>query len=203
MVAKLDSAGHLIKDGAITPDGYAVNTVFPQNPPHPANIDSSHLLPPQTIPTIGDRLSAKGITWAWYSQGWDAAVDSAKAGGTGNASLFAYNHEPFLYFANYAPGTPGRKHLKDAKDYLKAAKEGSLPSVSFVKPGRGYDEHPGSSAVLRSEKYAVKLINAALNGPDGNSSLIILTYDENGGFWDHVTPPKIDRWAPERVSLLS
>lgn len=196
MVAKLDSTGKLIKDGSVTPDGYVVNTVYPRNPPHPPGIPEDHLLPPQTMPTIGDRLSAKGISWAWYSQGWDAAVDSAKAGGHGKAPLFAYNHQPFLYYANYAPGTPGRKHLKDATDYLKAAKTGTLPSVSFVKPGHGFDEHPGSSAVLRSEKYAVKLINAALNGPDGKSVLIILTYDENGGFWDHVAPPKIDRWGP-------
>jgi phospholipase C len=195
MVAKLDSTGKMIKDGAITPDGYAVNTVFPENPPHPTDVDTSDLLPPQTIPTIGDRLNSKNISWAWYSQGWDAAVDSAKAG-HGESSLFAYNHEPFIYFANYAPGSEGRKHLKDEKDYLKAAKEGILPSVSFVKPGRGFDEHPGSAAVLRSEKHAVKLINAALNGPDSSNTLIILTYDENGGFWDHVPPPKIDRWGP-------
>ncbi len=190
IVAKVDSStGKLIKGGEVTPDGYVVNTVYPENSPHPPHTDPDLLLPPQTLPTIGDRLSAKGISWAWYSQGWDKAV-------AGKPSLYAYNHEPFVYFANYAPGTPGRKHLKDVKDYLEAAKAGTLPSVSFVKPGHGYDEHPGSSAVFRSEKYAVKLINAALNGPDGKNILIILTYDENGGFWDHVAPPVIDRWGP-------
>jgi phospholipase C len=42
----------------------------------------------------------------------------------------------------------------------------------------------------------VDLINAVLNGPDGKDAVIILTYDENGGFWDHVPPPVIDKWGP-------
>ncbi|HLR37639.1 MAG TPA: alkaline phosphatase family protein [Chitinophagaceae bacterium] len=189
IVAKLDSNGKLIEDGYITPDGYAVNTLYSMAPPYPEGADSSRLLPPQTMPTIGDRLSEKDVSWSWYAAGWDKAVQ-------GEPSIYAYNHEPFTYFANYAPGTPGRKHLKDEKDYLKAAKEGSLPSVSFVKPGLGFDEHPGSAAVYGSEKHALKLINAVMNGPQGDSTLVILTYDENGGFWDHVAPPKIDRWGP-------
>lgn len=189
IVAKVDSNGKMIKNGLVTPDGYVVNTVFPRKSPYPPNADSNRLLPPQTMPTIGDRLSGKGISWAWYSAGWDSAV-------AGKPSVYAYNHEPFAYFANYAPGTEGRKHLKDETDFLEAAKAGTLPSVSFVKPGRGFDEHPGSGTVFRGEEHAVDLINAVLNGPNAKDALVILTYDENGGFWDHVAPPKIDRWGP-------
>lgn len=189
IVAEVDSTGKMVEGGLVTPDGYVVNTVFPKNPPYPPKADTARLLPPQTLPTIGDRLSEKDISWAWYAGGWDSAV-------AGKPSIYAYNHEPFTYFANYAPGTEGRKHLQDETDFLKAAKAGKLPSVSFVKPGRGFDEHPGSSAVLQSEKHAVDLINAVLNGPNGKDALVILTYDENGGFWDHVAPPKIDRWGP-------
>ncbi|MEP6750715.1 MAG: alkaline phosphatase family protein [Bacteroidota bacterium] len=176
-------------DNAVTSDGYAVNTVYPKNPPYPPNSDTSKLLPPQMMPTIGDRLSEKDISWAWYSEGWDNAV-------AGRENNFAYNHEPFLYFARYAPGTEGRKHLKDQNDFIKAAEEGTLPAVSFVKPGGGNDEHPGGSAVYPSEQGAVKLIDAVLNGPDGKDALVILTYDEFGGFFDHVNPPVIDRWGP-------
>jgi phospholipase C len=189
MVAKVDANGKLIKDGAITPDGYAVNTVISKNKPYPPKSDTARLLPPQTMPTIGDRLSDKGISWAWYSEGWDDAV-------AGRPNNFAYNHEPFLYFAKYAEGTEGRKHLKDQNDFIKAANEGTLPAVSFVKPGGGNDEHPGGSAVFPSEEGAVKLINAVLNGPNGKDALVILTYDEFGGFFDHVNPPVIDRWGP-------
>ena len=176
-------------DNAVTSDGYAVNTVFPQNPPYPPKSDIAKLMPPQLMPTIGDRLSEKGISWAWYSEGWDNAV-------AGKENNFAYNHEPFLYFARYAPGTEGRKHLQDQNDFIKAAKEGTLPGVSFVKPGGGNDEHPGGAAVYPSEQGAVKLIDAVLNGPNGKDALVILTYDEFGGFFDHVNPPVIDRWGP-------
>ncbi|UAY56219.1 alkaline phosphatase family protein [Arachidicoccus terrestris] len=189
MVAKLDANGNMIKDGVVSPDGYVVNHVLSRNKPYPANSDTSKLLPSQKMPTIGDRLSEKNISWAWYSEGWDDAV-------AGRKNNFAYNHEPFLYFDNYKPGTEGRRHMKDQNDFIKAAKEGTLPSVSFVKPGGGNDEHPGGSAVYSSEQLAVNLINDVLNGPNGKDALVILTYDEFGGFFDHVNPPKIDRWGP-------
>ncbi len=189
MVAQLDADGKMIKDGVVTPDGYVINHILSRNTPYPPKSDLSKLLPAQTMPTIGDRLSEKGISWAWYSEGWDDAV-------AGRENNFAYNHEPFHYFAQYAEGTPGRKHIKDQNDYLKDAKEGTLPSVCFVKPGGGNDEHPGGSAVYPSEQLAVKLINAVLDGPNAKDALVILTYDEFGGFFDHVVPPTIDRFGP-------
>ncbi len=189
MIAKVDANDKMTSDGVVTPDGYAVNHVLSRNTPYPAKSDTSKMLPSQTMPTIGDRLSEKNISWAWYSEGWDDAV-------AGRENNFAYNHEPFLYFTQYKEGTPGRAHMKDQRDFLKAANEGTLPSVSFVKPGGGNDEHPGGSDVYSSEQLAVKLINAVLDGPNGKDALVILTYDEFGGFFDHVAPPVIDRWGP-------
>jgi phospholipase C len=189
MIAKVDASGNLIKDGVVTSDGYAVNHIYSRNSPYPANSDTTKLLPAQTMPTIGEKMSEKGVSWAWYSEGWDDAV-------AGRKNNFAYNHEPFLYFAQYKEGTEGRKHLKDQNDFIKAAKEGTLPEVCFVKPGGGNDEHPGGSAVYPSEQLAVRLINDVLQGPNGKDALVILTYDEFGGFFDHVVPPKIDRWGP-------
>ena len=188
MVAKIGPNGELIKDGEVTPDGYVINQINSRNQPYPANSDTTKLLPSIDMPTIGDKLSEKNVSWAWYSEVWDDAV-------AGRKNNFAYNHEPFLYFKNYEPGTEGRKHLKDWKDFIKDAKSGTLPSVSFVKPGTGNDEHPGGSAVYSSEQSAVNLINEVLNGPNGKDALVILTYDEFGGFFDHVNPPKFDRWG--------
>ncbi len=74
LVAELDDKGMLVKDGAVTPDGYAVNTLFPKGGPYPAKAKPDALVPPQTDPTIGDRLDEKGIDWAWYSGGWDDAL---------------------------------------------------------------------------------------------------------------------------------
>jgi phospholipase C len=191
MIAQLDEQGNVITDGAVTPDKYVVNTAYTVNAPHPSNVPAENLVPNQTMPTIGDRLSAKGITWAWYSGGWNQAI-------AGNPDpLFQFHHQPFAFFANYADGTQGRaEHLKDEEDFLAAAAAGTLPAVSFVKPVGGNNEHPGYTDIMTGEEHVMELINAVRNGPNWKDAAIIVTYDENGGFWDHVAPPKIDRWGP-------
>jgi phospholipase C len=192
MVAKLDGSGNVITDGAVTPDGYVVNTSYTVNAPHPASADAATLIPNQTMLTIGDRLSDKSITWAWYSGGWDDALAGHPA------ATFQFHHQPFAYFAKYADGTQAKKdHLKDETSFVEAAKNGTLPSVSFVKPLGINNEHPGYSDVVTGESHTVELINDVLNGPNGKDAVIIITYDENGGFWDHVAPPVIDKkWGP-------
>jgi phospholipase C len=192
IVAKFDASGKLITDGQVTPDGYVVNTSYTVNAPHPATASPSVLVPNQTIPTIGDRLSGKNISWAWYSGGWDSALAGTPA------ATFQFHHQPFAYFANYADGTQAKKdHLKDETEFIAAAQKGTLPAVSFIKPLGINNEHPGYSDVENGESHAVELINDVLNGPDGKDALIIVTYDENGGFWDHMAPPVIDtKWGP-------
>ncbi|HXC06927.1 MAG TPA: alkaline phosphatase family protein [Bacteroidia bacterium] len=192
IVSQLDASGNLIKDGVVTPDGYVVNTSFTVNTPHPSGSNSATLVPNQTMPTIGDRLSAKRISWAWYSGGWNNAI-------AGNPDpTFQFHHQPFAYFANYADGTSAKAaHLKDETDFIAAAKSGTLPSVSFVKPLGLDNEHPGYANLEQGENHTLDLINDVLNGPDGKDAVIIITYDENGGFWDHVAPPVIDpKWGP-------
>ena len=199
IVAQLDASGKLIKDGQVTPDGYVVNTSYTVNAPHPASAAAANLVPNQTIPTIGDRLDDKKVSWAWYSGGWDSAL-------AGHPDpTFQFHHQPFAYFARYADGTQAKKdHLKDEKEFITAAKNGTLPSVSFVKPLGVNNEHPGYANLAAGENHTVELINDVLNGPDGKDALIIVTYDENGGFWDHVAPPVIDKkWGPgTRVPTL-
>jgi acid phosphatase len=191
-IAKLDSTGKLISDGAVTPDGYVVNTSFTVNNPHPSTVNPATLVPNQTIPTIGDRLNDKHVAWAWFSGGWDSALAGMPA------PTFQFHHQPFAYFANYADGTQAKKdHLKDETEFITAAKNGTLPSVSFVKPLGLNNEHPGYADVLTGENHTIELVNDVLNGPDGKDAVIFITYDENGGFWDHVAPPVIDKkWGP-------
>jgi phospholipase C len=143
------------------------------------------------MPTIGDRLSGKSVAWAWYSGGWDDAI-------AGHAdSLFQYHHQPFIYFRNYGDGTPGRaQHLKDELEFIASARAGTLPAVSFVKPIGEANEHPGYADLISGERHAMELINTVRGGPNWKDAVIIVTYDENGGFWDHVAPPKVDRWGP-------
>ena len=185
-----DDPNHL-QDRAVTPDGFAVNTSFTVNTPHPATTAADHLLPNQTQPTIGDRLSRAGVSWAWYSGGWNDAV-AGKA-----HPLFQYHHQPFAYFANYADGTEAKAdHLKDEQDFLSALQSGSLPSVSFIKPLGPDNEHPRYAALRQGEEHAAALIKAVQDSPYWQDTAIIVTYDEHGGFWDHVPPPVMDRWGP-------
>lgn len=189
--AELGADSIFTKDGLVTPDGYTINTMYSVNQPHPSAAKQNQLVPNQTNPTIGDRLNDKGISWAWYAGGWDDAM-AGHADGS-----FQYHHQPFVYYKNFADGTEAKKkHLKDEKEFLQAAKDGNLPAVSFVKPLGTVNEHPGYSNVVAGERHAVELINTVLNGPNGKDAVVILTYDENGGFWDHVAPPVIDRWGP-------
>ena len=199
IVAQVDEHGAMVKDGSVTPDGFAVNTMFPLNGPRPANTtDLSKLLPLQTLPTIGDRLDEKGVDWAWYSGGWDGAA----AGKPG--PLFQFHHQPFVYFAPYAFGTPGQKaHLKDEADFIDGVVHGSLPAVSFFKPSGEDNEHPGYTNVLAGEYHTALLLRMIERSPLWEDSLVIVTYDENGGMWDHVAPPVVDKWGPgSRVPTL-
>jgi acid phosphatase len=183
-----------LENGPLTPDGHVVGTVYSVNSPHPAGTPPSQLLPSQTMPTIGDSLSAKNVDWAWYAGGWNAALAGMPDAG---GDEYQFHHQPFVYFANYADGTPGRAaHLKDETDFMAAAKAGTLPAVSFVKPAGVDNEHPNYANVITGELHAEDLIDAVRSGPDWNDTAIIVTYDENGGFWDHVPPPAGDAWGP-------
>ena len=161
---------------------YAVNTIQPAQAPAGGGA-TLPLVQPQNETTIGDELSAKGVSWAWYSGGWDAA----NAGTPG--PLFQYHHQPFNYFSAYAPGTPGRTHLQDETAFTKAARKGALPTVSFVKPYGADNEHPGYASESAGSQHLVDLLAAIDSGPDAEDTLVVATYDEFGGQWDHVSPP--------------
>jgi acid phosphatase len=162
---------------------FAVNTSQPASPPFAPDSPQIGLINDKQYPNIGDRLSAKGIPWKWYSGGW------AKANAGHPGPLFQYHHQPFNYFAAYAKGEPGRRHLRDERKFFKAAKYGYLPTVSFVKPYGAENEHPGYASANSGSMHLVKLIKAVLNGPQAESTLVVVTYDEFGGQWDHVSPP--------------
>ena len=196
VLAQLDAKGNVAIDGFVTPNGcYVVNTAFTVNAPHPSTTKKEQLVPNQTFATIGDRLSDKGLDWAWYSGGWNAVLSGDADASTKDA--FQYHHQPFAYFAKYADGTDAKKqHLKDETDFLDAAKSGTLPAVSFVKPVGVDNEHPGYAKVAQGEAHLVSLIDAVRNGPNWADTAIIVTYDENGGQWDHVPPPTTDKNGP-------
>lgn len=192
LVMQFDETGEMTKGGSVTPDGFAVNTVFPAAKPHPAALDGSgKLMPPQEMPTIADRLEAKGISWAWYAGGWNDAAAGKPA------KLFQYHHQPFVYFKGFEEGSARRKaHLKDEADLLDALKHNTLPAVAFYKPLGEFNLHPGYAGVEAGDAHVVSILKAIEASKAWASTVVIVTFDENGGFWDHVAPPKGDRWGP-------
>jgi len=209
------------RDAALAPDGYAINTMQPPYQPSgvapapggdPLLADPAHdPLPPQDAPTVGDRLSERGVSWAWYAGGWNQALaDSAQPGGMTRGVIYSNrpgsvdfqpHHQPYNYFRRYAPGTQARReHLKDLSDLLQDIEHDRLPQVVFYKPTGDLNQHPGYTDVLSGDQHIADLIHRIQASPAWASTLIIVTYDENGGFWDHVAPPfgpgYGDRWGP-------
>ena len=198
-----------VNDGLLTPDFYAVNTMQPPYQPSSvapapggsaahANPNNPSVLPPQTAKHIGDLLDGKGVDWAWYSGAWGATL--AGHGGP-PVPYFQYHHQPFNYFADLAPGTAGRaRHLKDAGlagvDFIKTIDAGKLEPVVFYKPQGNLNEHPGYADVVAGDAHIADVIEHLRRSPQWAHMVVVITYDENGGFWDHVAPPKADRWGP-------
>ena len=208
-------------DGRVTPDGFIVNTSQP--PYQPSKIapmpgspqyanPSKHPVPPLREKTIGDTLSEKGITWVWYAGAWNAAledgmqdakakrlvIDARKVKGS---PVFQTHHQPFNYYARFAPGTADRAiHLKDEKEFFVAIDNGTLPQVAFLKPAGRYTEHPAYTDVMSGDEHIAMILDRLRKSPQWRSMAVIITYDENGGFWDHVPPPSgpgwSDRWGP-------
>jgi phospholipase C len=219
-------------DSPVKPGGacgdYAVNTMQP--PFWPKGTFGDVLNAPQTNPTIGDRLTAAGVDWAWYAGGWDNAVGNTtglgRTNGTGPTcadpnhdpanstyprcpdALFQYHHQPFNYFANYAPGEPGREHLQDEENFIAAAqssdKHCNLKPVSFIKPIGEENEHPGYASEKNGNDHLVDdLLKPIEGGVCAKDTMVVVTYDEFGGQWDHVSPPgqgndngPHDEWGP-------
>ena len=203
---------------------FGVNTTQPPFQPTSSNPVK---LPVQTGTTIGDRLTAAGVSWAWYSGGWSNADGDVGAPGwtqTGGTcsdpnsfpnpvypycpnKVFQFHHQPFNYYANYAPGTPGRTHLQDEQSFISLANASrsscKLDSVSFVKPIGLENEHPGYTSESRGSDHLVDLLRMINSSACKRDTMVIVTYDEFGGQWDHVAPPgqggtsgPHDQWGP-------
>ena len=131
-------------------------------------------------PIILDLLDEAGITWKIYSLGWD----SVPYGNTDNV---------FVFWSKYAKDNRTRA---PKGEFLNDAKRGELPQVSWVIPSyaRGWDEHPPADVSV-GMGLQQELIEALRASPQWGSSAFLLTYDEHGGFFDHVAPPQVDAYG--------
>ena len=169
----------------LTPDGYAVNTMAPPYWPS------------------WSRDAARPD----YADAWQATLDAYKdSQGIPKIPNFQYHHQPFNYFKNLGPEFPvaRKKRLRDgglgdesrSNHFLADAEAGRLPAVTFYKPQGNLNMHAGYADIASGDRHiahAIKLLRAS---PQWNNMVLIVTVDENGGWWDHVAPPQGDRWGP-------
>jgi acid phosphatase len=211
--------------GNIAPKNYfgdgtfhAINTMQPPYQPSfnaPATADATKLfadpskpttLPPQTAQTIGDALDAASVTWAWYAGAWSSTLATATGDRMfpptttpGSAPNFQFHHQPFNYYAAFDPQSHAdtrAQHLKDYSDLMSDIAAGTLPQVVFYKPEGDLNQHAGYASLDAGDKHIAQLISALQASPQYASMVIVITYDENGGWWDHVAPPAGDLVGP-------
>jgi len=205
--------------GATFDKTYAVNTIYSANlvPTFVSLATSAATLLPSLndsnpgdatrpyMPTIGDRLDAARVSWKWYSGGWDDALASTASNPANNGTplspatvdpLFQWHHQPFAYYDNYAPWKNGLRnpvsaaHLQDENNFFSDLRSRRLPSVVFIKALGPDNEHPGYAGLLQGQQHVADLVSAVKRSDYWDDTLIIVTYDEHGGRWDHVAPPK-------------
>ncbi|MDD1019001.1 acid phosphatase [Pseudomonas sp. TNT2022 ID1048] len=201
---------------ALTPDGYAVNTMAPpywptwiRDPERPdyAKPDLPSVLVPQTHEHIGDKLSKKNVDWAWYGGAWQATLEQFKdSGGIPKIPNFQYHHQPFNYFVRQGPENPAEraKRLRDGglgdesstNKFFADAEAGKLPAVTFYKPQGNLNLHAGYADVAAGDRHIDRALKVLRESPQWKNMVVIVTVDENGGWWDHVAPPQGDRWGP-------
>jgi phospholipase C len=122
------------------------------------------------LTTIIDRLQAAKLSFGYY-----------------------YQNAPFT--ALWATQYVGVSHLQS--DFLAAAASGNLPTVSYVDPtytilddGTGTDDHPHSD-IRKGDLFLHDMFTAIANGPAWSSTVVVINFDEGGGFFDHVAPPRV------------
>ena len=134
---------------------------------------------PQTIPNIGQALTAKGISWRYYGAGKNSADDPALAN-----EFYCAICNPFQF--SRAIMTSGQKQrLKDLGAFFASVNNGTLPAVSFVKPDFLLDSHPGTSTPPLFEAFVQSIIDTVQSKPRlWRDTAILITFDESGGSYD-------------------
>jgi len=132
-------------------------------------------------PCILDLLEDAGVSWKVYNLG---AFDNVPAGDSDNV---------FVFFKRFAHD---RRAHASTRDYLHDARHGTLPNVSFMIPSfvRQIDEHPPADVQV-GMRVQKRMIEALMDSPAWHRSAYILTYDEHGGYFDHVAPPQVDAYG--------
>ena len=137
--------------------------------------------------TLGDVLDGAKLTWRYY------APSQGQPG---------YQWSAYDAISHIRNGPDWQTNVMPVSQFITDALPGKLPQVSWVTPPVVSSEHPGAG-VCHGENWTVQQINAVMQGPLWRSTAIFVTWDDFGGFYDHVAPPKTDFYGlGPRVPLL-
>jgi phospholipase C len=164
-------------------------------------IDGAKQRRPSTynFPEITELLTSRKIDWKYYvTSGTEPDTEDAHVVGLEPEE----RQQPDKYTLwNPLPAFPGvqddpaqRSRLQGTSQFYIDAANGTLPQVSWVIPSGAVSEHPPES-VKAGMEYVTGLVNSIMNSPEWNSTAIFISWDDWGGFYDHVAPPKIDEYG--------
>jgi phospholipase C len=155
---------------------YLLNNYLPgYTPTGQLTTSTPFAVPPQTLPTIADSLSAHHITWKYYGQGYN----------NGNVTRdFCGICDPFQYVTSIMT-TSLKNNIQDYSQFQQDLDKNTLPAVSFIKPDGINDGHPASSSPSLFENFSAKIVNEVISKPDVlKSTAVFITFDEGGGYYD-------------------
>jgi phospholipase C len=148
-------------------------------------------IPPTSQRSIADVMLEHNVSWKYYGDQWNSYLTDKyqlNYGAVGPTSdQYCNICNPFQYQTQIMTNEAVRTgHLKDTTDLYNDIKEGTLPSVSYVKPSGWVDGHPASSKWNLFEGFVKKIVDAVQDNPKlWASTAIFVTVDEGGGYWDH------------------
>jgi phospholipase C len=156
------------------------------------NKEGSTNSPLNDLPTIFDRLDERGISWKFYIQNYDPNLTyrtaSRYVGNRASQVVWA----PLLRLDRYIDDPRLNSHIVDLEQYYTDLEAGTLPAVAYLVPS-GNSEHP-PGRVSAGQHFVVSLLQALLRSDAWPSSAFLLTYDDWGGWYDHVPPPQVDAY---------
>ena len=168
----------------------------PGNPPdfHPSRPKAANVPPPDYAWTDLTYLLFKNqVPWKYYVQTGtqpDCANDAADCPPVHQDAKTPGIWNPLPYFDTVKQDNQ-LQNITNVTNFYVDARNGTLPSVSWITPSGANSEHP-PALVSDGQAWTTSLINAVMQGPDWDSTVIILSWDDWGGFYDHVVPPHVD-----------
>jgi phospholipase C len=142
-----------------------------------------HRWPCTDVPVLPDRLERAGVSWRYY------------LGENGYV-------RPFRMVHHIRYGPLWKKIVPD-EAFLSDLHAGRLPAVSWLIPDVAYSEHPAAGSMCEGENWTVNILNELMRSPEWASTAVVITWDDFGGFYDHVPPPHVDLYGfGPRVPML-